>query len=136
MALSHSVLEDDTANDDGDGGTEVADESKGRRGSRDVPRRDMCLKGYKRCLKVRPDSNTGYDLEGEDATPGATDRKVDVETEAKSHEEQPKPDWWEVMPGFLNDGADKGGGKGERNYKGEKVNPTEYGVGTKNGLEV
>ena len=136
MALDHPVLEDDTANDDGDGGTEVTDESKGRRGSRDIPRSHMCLKGYKRCLKVWPNSYTGYDLEGEDATPGTTDRKVDVETEADSHEEQSEPDRREVVPGFLNEDADEDGGDGEGYYKGEKVNPAKYGVGTKNGLEI
>lgn len=124
LAFFHPVLEDDTADDNGDGGTDVASERKSRRGSRDIPWSHMCLKGDKRCLKVRPNSNTGYDLEGDDATPGTTDRKVDEETEAKSHEEQPEPNRWEVVPGFLNYGADKGGGEGERNDKGEKVNPT------------
>ena len=75
-------------------------------------------------------------MEGEDATPGRTDREVDVETEADSHEEQPQPDRREVMPCLLYEDADEGGGEGEGDYKGKKVYSAKNGVGAENSLKI
>ena len=129
-------MEDDSTNDDGDGGTEIANETEGRCGCRDIPRRDKRLERYKRCLKVWTHPNASYDLEGENATPGRTKREVEKETEAKSHEEQSEPDRRKVLPCPLDKYSGQGGDKGEGNYEGKQVNSTENGVGTEDGLKV
>lgn len=136
FALFHRILEDDAANDDGDGGTDIADETKCRCGSRDIPRRHKCLQGYKRRLEIWPHSNTGYYLEREDATPGATDGEVDVETEADGHEEQSEPDRREVLPCLLYENTDDDGGNGEGDYEGKEVDSTQNGAGAEDGLKI
>ena len=136
FALFHSILEDDAANDDGDGGTEIANETKGRCGSRDIPRGHKRLQGYERRLEVWAHSNTGYDLEGKDATPGTTDGEVDVETEADGHEEQSEPDRRKVLTCLLYEDADNDGGEGEGNHEGKKVNSAQNRIGAKDGLKI
>lgn len=94
------------------------------------------MQGYERCLEIWPHSKTGYYLEREDATPGTTDWEVDEETETEGHEEQSEPDRWEVLPCLLHEDTDEGGGEGEGQNKGKKVNSAKNWVGAEDSLEI
>lgn len=54
--LRHSVLEDDAADDDGDGGREVAHEAEGCCGGGDVARLNERLKSNQGSLEIRTDA--------------------------------------------------------------------------------
>ena len=106
FAVHHSVLENDAADDDGDGGGELADETECRRCGSDVAGLDIRLERDEGGLEVRTNAYAGDDLEGEDAAPGAAAGEVDVETETKGHEDDAEVDWREVLACFLDEDAD------------------------------
>ena len=56
FAGHHAVLENDTADDDGDGGGELADEAEGGRCGGDVPWLDEGLERDEGGLKIRADA--------------------------------------------------------------------------------
>ena len=93
-------MEDHATDDDGDGRSDVAGETEGGGCSGDVARFDERLESDEGRLEVGADAETGDDLEGEDAAPGAVGREVDEEAEADGHEKHPKPDWGEVLAGL------------------------------------
>ena len=107
----HAVLEDDAADDDGDGGGEVPHEAEeGRRGG-DVSRRDFRLEGDQGSLEVGAHAEAGDDLEGEDPAPGPGGGDVGVEAEADGHEDHAEPDRREVLAGLLDEDAPDDGGE-------------------------
>ena len=71
LALGHAVLEDDAADDDGDGGGHVAREAEGRGRGGDVARLDKALQRNEWGLEIRAYTQTGDDLVDDDAGPGA-----------------------------------------------------------------
>ena len=71
FAGHHAVLEDHAADDDGDGGGELADEAEGCGRGCNVSRLDEGLEGYEGGLEVGAYAEAGDDLVGEDAAPGA-----------------------------------------------------------------
>ena len=99
-------MEDDAADDDGDGGCELADETERCCCGGDVAGFDVGLEGDEGGLEVGADAYAGYDLEGEDAAPCAAVGEVDVEAETYGHEEDAEVDGGEVLACFFDEDAD------------------------------
>lgn len=113
LALLHAVLEDDAADDDGDGGRHIADEAKGRRRGGDIPRLDEALQRDERGLEIGSYAQAGDDLVDDDAGPGAfVVWQVDEEAEAEGEEDHSEPDGGEVVACFLDEDAYEHGGEG------------------------
>lgn len=112
LPLRHAVLEDDTTDDDGDGGCDVTCETKGCSRTSDIRRFDHSLEGNKWGLEIRANADTGDDLVDDDAGPGRIVFEIDVKAEAEGHEEEAEPDWWEIFACFLDHDADDGGDEG------------------------
>lgn len=136
LVRGHAVLEDDAADDDRDGGGEVAHEAEhGRRGG-DVAGRDFRLERDQGGLEVGAHAETGDDLEWEDAAPGAGGGDVDVEAEADGHEDHAEPDRGEVFASLLDEDASDDGGEGEGQDIREKVDAAQDRGCAKHGLEI
>ena len=106
FAVHHAVLEDDAADDDGDGGRELADEPERCGCGGNVSRLDVRLERDERGLEIWANAHAGDDLEGENAAPGAAVGEVDVEAEADGHEYDAEVDWGQVFACFLDEDAD------------------------------
>lgn len=132
----HAVLEDDAADDDGDGGGEVADEAEGGGRGGDVLGRDEGLEGDERGLEVGADAEARDDLEEDDAGPGGVGGQVDVEAEAEGHAGHAEPDGGEVLARLADEDADGGGHEGEGEDEGEEVDARHQRGGAEHGLEV
>ena len=132
----HAVREDDAADDDGDGGGEVAGEAKSSGRGGDVSGLDLGLQGYEWRLKVWAHADTSDDLEDDKAGPGGVGGEVDVEAEAEDEEEHAEPDWFEVAARLADEDAGDDGDDGEGDDEGEEVDAREEGSGAQNGLEV
>lgn len=113
FAFGHAVLEDDAADDDGDGGGEITDEAKGCGCGGDVFWFNAGLESYERGLEVGADAHAGDELEDDDAGPGFVVGEVDEEAEAEGHEEHAEPDGREVLSCLFNEDAGGHGGEGE-----------------------
>ena len=111
--LDHLVLEDDAADDDADGGGEVADEAEGGGCGGHVFAGDLGLQCEERGLEVGADADAGDDLEDDDFGPCGAGVEVDEEAEAEGGEEEAEPDGWEVLAGLLDEDAGGAGGEGE-----------------------
>lgn len=93
----HSVLEDDTADNDGYGRGQVANEAEGCGRGSYVAGLNEGLESDQWCLEIWSDAQASDDLEGEDAAPGAAAGKVNVETETDRHEDHAEPDRGKVL---------------------------------------
>ena len=134
--LLHAVLEDNTADNDGDGGSQIPREAKRRGRGRDILRFDERLQRDERGLEIRAHAQTGDDLVDDDAGPRCVWGKIDVEAETEGHEEHAEVDGREVLASFADEDADGGGGEGEGNDEGEEVDATQDGGSTEHGLEI
>ena len=120
-AFHDFVLEDDAANDDGDGCCEVAHEAKGCCGGCNVSGVDLGLEGYQGRLEVRPDANTCYDLVDDDSSPGGLGREVNEETESQGHEKHAEPNRRQISACLLDENPSSGGHEREGENEWEEI---------------
>lgn len=135
-AFLHSILEDDAADDNGDGGREVADEAKGGGRGGDVAGGDQGLESDEGGLKVRSDAHAGDDLVDDQAGPGGVGWEVDVEAETECHEEHAEPDRGKVLARFADEDACDGGDEGEGDDEGEEIDTGKERGSSQDGLEI
>lgn len=110
--VCEDVGEDNAAEDNGDGGAELADEAEGARRGGDVLGLDGGLQRDQRALKVGSDADAGDDLVDDDFGPVGPRVQVDEEAEAERHEDEAEPDGFAVAAGLFDDDADQGGLEG------------------------
>ena len=95
-------MEDNTAEHDGHGGRELADEAEGARRDCDVMARDMVLKGDEWGLEVWAYADAGDHLIDDNFGPFGVVGEVDEESEAEGHEAHAEPDGFLVAADSLD----------------------------------
>lgn len=119
------VGEDDAAQDDGDGGGELADEAEGAGGGSDVLWFDGALEGDEWRLEVGSHANAGDDLVDDYFGPVSGRVQVDEEAESECHEDEAEPDGFPIAACLFDVDAHKGGLEGEAEGEGEEVDARE-----------
>ena len=130
------VLEDDAAESDGDGCSQVAREAEGGGADGDVVTLEVGLEGNQWSLKVWPNAYAGNDLVDEDLAPLLVVGKIDEEAEAEGHEAEAEDDGFFEDAGLLDEDTRGRGDEGEDDYHCEEVNTGQDWSGTEDGLEV
>lgn len=129
-------MEDDTANNNRNGGCEVASEAEcGGRGS-DIFWLNKCLERDEWALEVWADTDAGDDLVDDDAGPAGFRGEIDVKADPQGHEKHAEPDRGKVLACFLDEDTDRGGDEGEGENEGKRVDAGENGRGAEDSLEV
>lgn len=110
--LAKHVLVDDCAEDDGDGGGDLSDETERRGCGGHVARMNVGLESDEGGLEERAGSGTGDDLVDDEARPGRVGFEVDEKAETESHEDESCNYEFVVAAGDLDQDPGKGGRDG------------------------
>lgn len=132
----HFVVEDDAADDDGDGGAELADEGEGGGGRTNVARLDVGLKGNEGSLEVGTDADTSDDLEDDDLGPVGLWLKVDEKTETDNGDHHGGDNDKLVQASLFDVYATCGRDEGESQNVGQQIDTRQQRRRSKNTLVV
>lgn len=134
--LRQDALKDDLAEDDADGGGEVAEEIERTGGNTDVFGRNERLHADDECLHVGADAGGEQDLEDDDAWPVASRAERDHEAKREREDGHADPNDPEVVARSLDHDAHDNSGCGKGDGEGEHPDTGADGAGRKNLLKI
>lgn len=132
----HLGVEEDAADDDGDGRRQLPDEHEGARRAGDVPPLERVLQRDQGRLEVGADAEAEDDLVQDDLGPVGVRVEIDEEAVPERHEGEAADDGRQVLAGLLDHEARDRGRHPEDEGEGQDVDAGQERAGAEDALEV